>query len=450
MIISRVGIFTRSLLPANSSSTALSLLSLANNLLHSATIDDQIDDQIRTDSEDIFCEAQRITAPSSSNMANDKKNGDTANDQEDRRPLQPLDRNVNPRSRYTGRLGLRAVSGENSSQAQRENGFAPSATYNAPGSKRWRENQLGGAKDRSSTEDAGPVGEEDSGYAVLKDDPKNQTEDREPSFLLGRNAFPGSVSKPPASYVPAPAPRTVAATAYIASRKLESDWRAGAKVLSPPKDFATKSKAFSSTRLTWKDFKQGVVFWAAWECHSNRECVDPKDPDLYPTYDGPKIMKNRLYICVSKSETQMKCVPIFSHNDGGIDKIPKERQYEYSCMSQVGQDSEARKHPGGLTMLWFESGKSDFVLRKTSTAHLLGAKPILYDQPITVVGQLNEQSLTHLKNQIVTAEGQAERRFGKLTEKQQRETQAAKTTAGLSQLTSRLGQMGRKFREERG
>ncbi|KAM3418527.1 hypothetical protein BST61_g4505 [Cercospora zeina] len=113
----------------------------------------------------------------------------------------------------------------------------------------------------------------------------------------------------------------------------------------------------------------------------------------------------------------MKALPIFSHGDGGINKIPRERQYEYSCISQVGSDSAPAKHPADLSTLFFVSDSPDFKLRLTSTVHLLADKAIKYDQPITMVGHLTGQSLGILKHQIAAAATTADGRYGRLTEK---------------------------------
>ncbi|CAK1356159.1 unnamed protein product [Cercospora beticola] len=385
-------------------------------------------------------------------MGRDNKNGEAANSQGDRNEtgsFEHLDRGGNRRLKHADRLSHRPSPVDDLNSAPRGDGYNLSGTYNAPGSKRYRKDQLPVPKNRTNTDAGGQV-RIDSGHAILEENETDRAEDRTyaSTSVKARYMPPGASSR---RLEPSNTTFKIgAATDFVPSRKLDSNWRDGMNPLSPPKGFSESSPAYSTTRLTWRDFQNGDVFWAAWEVHSNRSNVDVKDPNLYPTYDGPKLIKQRLYICVSKTETFMQAVPIFSHNDGGIDKIPADRQYEYACISQVGKTDTARSHPGGLSMLWFDSGKGDFVLRKTSTAHLTATRPVLYDQPITVVGRLVEQSLTHLVNQISHATTQANRKYGQPTEKQQREARAAKTTAGLSQLTSRLGQMGRKFREERG
>lgn len=73
------------------------------------------------------------------------------------------------------------------------------------------------------------------------------------------------------------------------------------------------------------------------EVHSSRNTVDTKDSNLYPTYDGPKIMKNRLFICVSRTETSTKAVPIFSQRTEGIDKIPERDNTSMSASRTVAR-----------------------------------------------------------------------------------------------------------------
>ncbi|GIZ40852.1 hypothetical protein CKM354_000417400 [Cercospora kikuchii] len=326
-----------------------------------------------------------------------------------------------------------------------QSSISPLLTYNAPGSKHWREHQLRVPKNRDTTDTAGGV-RIDSGLPAPEEGQERWTEGRP----AGLKKHPYNPARPVPS-PPEPSTTAVqkgAATDFTATRNFDCDWRAGMKVLSPPRTSTGNSKAYTSTGKTWKDFAKGEVFIASWQTHSNWDTVDPKDIDLYITYDGPKIIKNRLFICVSKTETSMKAVPIFSHGDGGIEKIPEERQYEYACISQAGQKDKAPNHPGGLTMLWFESTKPEFVLRPTSTVRLTAAQPILYDQPITKVGQLTERSLFCLRDQIATAEMQGDRKFGKLTDKQQKDAKAAKTALGLSQVKTpapRFDKNGRKY-----
>ncbi|GIZ40854.1 hypothetical protein CKM354_000417600 [Cercospora kikuchii] len=191
--------------------------------------------------------------------------------------------------------------------------------------------------------------------------------------------------------------------------------------------------SYKSSGRTWQDFRLGDVLWAEHSVHSTIPTVTNADLFLCHTADGPKIFKVRLHVCIKKMELHMVCLPMYSHGDNGISRVPKERWYEYSCVGQIGEAGSDR-HPLGFTSLGFESDDPTFKLRDTSTVRLVEPRSILYDQPITKVGRIVDGSMEILSSQSRKAEEEAERKFHALTVQQQREAKDAKNKNAMARM----------------
>ncbi|PIB01130.1 hypothetical protein CB0940_00202 [Cercospora beticola] len=246
--------------------------------------------------------------------------------------------------------------------------------------------------------------------------------------------------------------RTKTATTYALPKKSAFEWPVGRAVApavpsapAPPANathpepalplFVSSNSAnyqtHASTGRTWRDFDIGDVFWISWTSYYTDPQVTADPQSLYQTRDGPKVTKVRLHVCVSKSEFLMRALPIFSHNNGGIVKIPQDRQYEFSCMKQVG-DTTRVTHPLGTQVLSFESTLPDFELRNTSTVRLVESQPVHYDQRILKVGHLAAYSITQLSQQMAKAEQTGSWKFSQKTDKQKRDEIIVKKQASIA------------------
>ncbi|KAM3418528.1 hypothetical protein BST61_g4506 [Cercospora zeina] len=205
--------------------------------------------------------------------------------------LPRLDRDANSRLNYTGKLLQRDLPEQDLKSLPQEEQIAPIAKYQAPGTKYWRQNQLTVPKNRAQTVVAGQL-RIDSGPPLTVETEKGQ---HEASTINGTQAISNeAVEKIRQCDL---ALQRGSATVFTDLRLRETDWRAHATPLSPPKASSNRDQAssstsptYSSTGRTWKDFMKGDVFWASWECHSSFQVnADPNDPNIVQTPEGAQV-----------------------------------------------------------------------------------------------------------------------------------------------------------------
>ncbi|PPJ58810.1 hypothetical protein CBER1_10453 [Cercospora berteroae] len=311
----------------------------------------------------------------------------------------------------------------------------PSGPYKCPGTQGWSQNQLKKAKPKSDPVEplAEPTIERHEAKQVSKFD-------QQPASIASKSwrEKQGGPRRPPATYAQPRKPSFVwpkdpaVAPAVAPAQPPPSNTTDPVPAL--PLFISSSSanyKTDSSTGKTWEDFDVGDVFWVEWTIHNTDPKITADSQYLFQTRDGPKVTKVRLHVCISKSEFIMKTLPIYSHGDVGIAKIPSDRQYEYMCVKQAG-DKTLVGHPLGCPTLTFESTLANFNLRPTSTIRLVESRPVKYDQPTLKVGYIIPQVIELLKQQIGRAEQDGNRKFSQKTDKQKRDEKVTKGQASIA------------------
>lgn len=144
--------------------------------------------------------------------------------------------------------------------------------------------------------------------------------------------------------------------------------------------------------FTKRDFRQGEVIALPFHTANTNPSVNPNDPRLALTCEGPAYSKRRMMVILWMYQYDMFCVPLYSFEGKGIAKKPDFQKREYVTMKNVGDKDFVND---GLYPPVEVRNRTKPMDPKT-VVHITGGMKVNCSEDITMVGRLEVASYRHL------------------------------------------------------
>lgn len=143
--------------------------------------------------------------------------------------------------------------------------------------------------------------------------------------------------------------------------------------------------------LTRWDFHIGDLISAPFHSANTNPNVDPYDPRLALTVEGPVYSKRRMLIVLFIHAQDLYCLPLYSFSDRGLSAKPQYLRHEYVCVANNGDKYFANE--GSHKALWIEANKA---VSASTTLQLTGGMRIGCNEDVVRTGRLTRESYFYL------------------------------------------------------
>ncbi|KAI4222267.1 MAG: hypothetical protein L6R36_006266 [Xanthoria steineri] len=245
------------------------------------------------------------------------------------------------------------------------------------------------ATSKASSSKAPPATVDDDGYTLVKPRKSSVVEQKHLQVSTGngrRTVLFTDNSKQPKRSPPSAAAQSRTNTYAVPKAHYKSDLPAEAKLCGKP--------------IHRDQYRPGMIIRAYvheqdYEAASSKSNVTVKsDKHRSITNYGPIFTKRRPMIVLAKREDHYIAIPIFTHNGNGIHHKKRPDEYVSIKDHRSNDDSPPQsKYPHLETQTMAPESEH---LRSKSTVHITYALSRRYDLPVTIMGQLTDQSLHQL------------------------------------------------------
>jgi hypothetical protein len=142
---------------------------------------------------------------------------------------------------------------------------------------------------------------------------------------------------------------------------------------------------------TARDFRLGEVIAAPYHTSNTNPNYKPHDRRITFTVEGPAYSKRRMMVVLFIHQQDMFCLPLYSHENRGLDGKPDHIKKEYVCMFNQGDEDFVNQ--GVYSPVEVIANRP---VLATTSVHLTGGTRVGCNEDITGVGRLTRKSYQEL------------------------------------------------------